>query len=50
MDMIYLNVNRAGGFDCKCGLFIVKAHVLLTIVALWSPLLFRYFDFLLCLL
>lgn len=50
MDMIYLNINRAGRLDCKCGLFIVKAHVLLTMGTRWSPLLFRYCDFLLCLL
>lgn len=41
MDMIYFNINKAERLDCKCGLFIVKSHVLLTIEAQWSPLLFR---------
>lgn len=48
--MIYLNFNSAGGLDCKCGLFIVKDHVLLTIVARWSTLRFRNCGVLLCLL
>lgn len=41
INTIYLNFTSSGGFDCKCGLFIEKAHSLLTIVAQWSTLLFR---------